>query len=185
MYGFRRFLYWTPFRPANQHEAIAVGRGRRHEGAGMGLGVGVGAIFLLLAVLWLLQLGLTYQQAQRFLARARALRRQGRVTIGASPRKLRGRAYVVLAVGPDDRVTAAEVLRGVTVFADARPEPALLGLVAAELAAGSQVPGLAPRVRAAARQAAAILHPEHAGAFTGTGRGPHRRRRPRGGVATS
>jgi DNA-binding transcriptional regulator of glucitol operon len=183
MYGFRRFLYWTPFGPANQHEAVAVGRGRRHEGAGMGLGVG--AIFLLLAVLWLIQLGLTYQQAQRFLARARALRRRGRVAIGASPKRLRGRAYVVLAVGPDDRVTAAEVLRGVTVFADARPEPALLGLAAAELAAGVQVPDLAPRVLAAARQAAAILHPEHAGALVDTGRGPHRRRRPRGGVATS
>ena len=149
------------------------------------MGLGVGAIFLLLGVLWLVQLGLAYQQAQRFMARTRALRRKGRVAIGASPKKLRGRAYVVLAVGPEDRVTAAEVLRGVTVFADARPEPALLGLAAVELAAGAQVPDLAPRVLVAARQAAAILHPEHAGALLDTGRRPHRRRRPRGGVATS
>jgi DNA-binding transcriptional regulator of glucitol operon len=159
MYGFRRFLYWTAFGPANQHEAVAVGRGRRHEGAGMGLGVG--AIFLLIAVLWLLQLGLAYQQARRFMARARALRRQGRVTIGASRRQLRGRAYVVLAVGPDDRVTAAEVLQGITVFANARPEPALLGLPAAELAAGMPVPGLGPKVSVAAQSAAAAIHPDH------------------------
>jgi DNA-binding transcriptional regulator of glucitol operon len=149
------------------------------------MGLGVGAIFLLLGVLWLLQLGLAYVQAQRFMARARALRRHGRVAIGASARRVRGRAFVMLAVGPDDRVTAAEVLRGVTVLADARPEPALLGQAAAELAAGAQVPGLAPRVQAAARSAAAVLHPEHAGALVDTGRRPHRRRRPRGGVATS
>jgi DNA-binding transcriptional regulator of glucitol operon len=124
------------------------------------MGLGVGAIFLLLAVLWLLQLGLAYRQARRFMARARALRRQGRVSIGASPRRLRGRAYVVVAVGPDDRVTAAEVLRGITVFANARPEPALVGLPAAELAAGRQVPGLPPRVLAAAYSAAAAMHPD-------------------------
>jgi DNA-binding transcriptional regulator of glucitol operon len=157
MYGLRRFLYWTAFCSANQHEAVAVGRGRRDEGAGMGLGVG--AMFLLIAVLWLLQLGLAYQQAQRFLARTRALRRRGRVAIGASPRRVRGRAYVVIAVGPDDRVTAAEVLRGITVFADAKPEPALVGLAAAKLAAGAQLPELAPRVLAAARKAPTLPHP--------------------------
>jgi DNA-binding transcriptional regulator of glucitol operon len=126
--------------------------------------MGVGWLFLLLVVLWLLQLGLAYQQAQRFMARARALRRLGKVSIGASRRQLRGRAYVIVAVGPDDRLTAAEALRGLTVFADARPVPALLGLSAAELAAGAQVPGLAPRVLAAAHSAAAALHPDRAGA---------------------
>jgi len=124
------------------------------------MSLGVGAIFLLLAVLWLLQLGLAYQQARRFMARARALRRQGRVSIGASPRKLRGRAYVVIAVGPDDRIAAAEALRGITVFADARPEPALVGLTAAELARGMDVPGLTPRVLAAAHSAAAAVYPD-------------------------
>jgi DNA-binding transcriptional regulator of glucitol operon len=125
--------------------------------------MGVGWLFLLLGVLWLLQLVLAYQQAQRFMTRARALRRLGRVSIGASRRQLRGRAYVVVAVGPDDRLTAAETLRGLTVFANARPVPALLGLPAAELAAGAQVPDLAPRVLAAAHSAAAALHPDRAG----------------------
>jgi DNA-binding transcriptional regulator of glucitol operon len=145
----------------------------------------IGWLFLLLAVLWALQLGLAYQQAQAFMARARALRRLGRVSIGASPRRIRGRAYVVVAVGPDDRVTAAEALRGVTVFANARPVPALVGLVAAELAAGVQVPDLHPRVQAAAQSAAAALHPELARASEPTGQRPRRRRRPRGGMATS
>jgi glucitol operon activator protein len=147
--------------------------------------MGVGWIFLTLAVLWVLQMGLAYQQAQQFMARARALRRLGRVSIGASPRRTRGRAFVVLAVGPDDRVTAAETLRGVTVFANSRPVPDLVGLGAAELAVGAQVPGLHPRVQAAAQSAAAALHPDLAGTPQAAGQGPHRRRRPRGGMATS
>ena len=122
--------------------------------------MGVAAIFVLLGLLWALQLVLAYQQAQRFMQRARALRRQGRVSIGASRRQLRGRAYVVLAVGPDDRVTAAEALRGLTVFANPKPVPALVGLPAAELAAGADVPGLHPRVLAAAHSAAAGVHPQ-------------------------
>ena len=96
------------------------------------------------------------------LARARALRRQGRVSIGASPRRIRGRAFVVVAVGSDDRISAAEALRGITVFANAKPAPALIGLGAADLAAGAEVGGLAPNVLAAARQAAAFVHPERA-----------------------
>lgn len=124
--------------------------------------MGIGWFFLLLAVLWLLQLLLAYQQARHFMARARALRRQGRVSIGASPRRLRGRAFVVVAVGSDDRIAAAEVLRGITVFANAKPAPALIGLQAADLAAGAEVGGLAPRVLAAAQQAAASIHPDRA-----------------------
>jgi len=53
------------------------------------------------------------------------------------------------------RLTAAESLRGLTVFANARPVPALVGLPAVELAAGAHVPDLAPRVLAAAHSAAA------------------------------
>jgi DNA-binding transcriptional regulator of glucitol operon len=147
--------------------------------------MGIGWLFLLLGVLWLLQLVLAYSQAQRFMARARKLRRLGRISIGASRRQLRGRAYVVVAVGPDDRLTAAEALRGVTVFANARPVPALVGLPAADLAAGAQVAGLAPRVLAAAHAAAAALHPDRAGEPQAPGRRPQRRRRPRGGMATS
>jgi DNA-binding transcriptional regulator of glucitol operon len=124
--------------------------------------MGIGWLFLTIGVLWTLQLLLSYQQARAFMARARALRRKGRVSIGASPRRLRGRAFVVVAVGSDDRITAAEVLRGVTVFANAKPEPALIGRRTADLAAGAEVAGLAPTVQTAARQAAAFVHPGHA-----------------------
>lgn len=124
--------------------------------------MGIGWLFLTIGVLWLLQLVLAYQQARHFMARARALRRQGRVSIGASPRRIRGRTFVVVAVGADDRITAAETLAGITVFANAKPAPALIGLRAADLAAGAEVPGLAPRVLVAAQQAAAFVHPGRA-----------------------
>jgi DNA-binding transcriptional regulator of glucitol operon len=124
--------------------------------------MGIGWLFLTIGVLWLLQLLLAYQQARHFMARARALRRQGRVSIGASPRRIRGRAFVVVAVGSDDRIVAAEALRGITVFANAKPVPALIGLRAADLAAGAEVPDLAPRVQTAAQQAAAFVHPDRA-----------------------
>jgi DNA-binding transcriptional regulator of glucitol operon len=124
--------------------------------------MGIGWLFLTIGALWALQLLLSYQQARAFMARARALRRQGRVSIGASPRRIRGRAFVVVAVGSDDRITAAEVLRGITVFANAKPEPALIGRTAAELAAGAEVAGLAPTVLVAAQQAAAFVHPDRA-----------------------
>ena len=147
--------------------------------------MGFGWFFILLGALWLLQLVLAYQQAQRFMARSRALRRRGRVSIGASPRRVRGRAYVVIAVGPDDHITAAEALRGITVFANSRPVPALVGLAADDLAAGAQVPGIAPRLLAAAHAAAAAVHPDRAAEPRATGRRPQRRRGPRGGMATS
>jgi len=124
--------------------------------------MGIGWLFLLMGVLWVLQLLLSYQQARHFMARARVLRRQGRVAIGASPRRLRGRAFVVVAVGSDDRITAAEALHGITVFANARPAPALIGRKAADLAAGAEVAGLAPNVLVAAQQAAAFVHPDRA-----------------------
>src|SRR4030095_14650428 len=87
--------------------------------------------------------------------------------------------------GPAGRAPAAEALQGITVFANARPVPALVGLPAVELAAGAGVAGLPPRVLAAAHSAAAALHPEHAGAPDATGRRSPSGRRPRGGVATS
>ena len=126
--------------------------------------MGIGWVFLSLGALWMLQLLLAWHQAQRFMRRARALRRHGRVSIGTSPRKVRGRAYVALAVAPDDRVTAAEALRGITVFANAKPVPQLVALPAAALAGGAPVPGLTPMVLTAARSAAAVVHPDRGGA---------------------
>lgn len=119
-------------------------------------------VFVILAVfaaLWLLQMVLAFAQAQRFMAVVRELRRLGHTAIGISGRRPRRCRYVALAVGPDDRVTGASVLQGVTVFAAARPVPDLVGLTAADLAFGRRLPALSAGVLAAARQAAATFHP--------------------------
>ena len=124
--------------------------------------MGIGTFFIVLALAWMAQIFLAWRQAQSFMARVRALRRSGKVAIGTSGNRLRGRAYVVLAVGPDDRVTAAETLKGATVFARSRPVPALVGRRAADLAAGD-LPELHRRVREAATATAAMLHPRPGG----------------------
>jgi hypothetical protein len=46
------------------------------------------------------------------------------------------------------------------VFANAKPVPELVGLPVAELAGGTPVPGLTPRVLTAVQSAAAFVHPD-------------------------
>lgn len=114
-------------------------------------------ILLVLAACWILQLGLTWRQARRFMAAVSAMRRQsgGRVTVGMGKHKFR-KAYVALAV-EGVTVTRALVLRGATVLADAKPEPLLTNRRLGELARGRVPPELPEPVRAAAIQAAGFL----------------------------
>jgi glucitol operon activator protein len=119
----------------------------------------VSTIFLFLAAAWLLQMGLAWWQAQAFMKHVKVLRREGKVSIGSSGGRMRGRAYVAMAVDPADRVTAAESLRGTTVFARPKPIPSLVGRVVAEIAEGGELPGLHVRIREATLSAAQILHP--------------------------
>jgi glucitol operon activator protein len=149
--------------------------------------MGMGTFFIVLALAWMGQIFLAWKQAKRFMARVRVLRQSGKVAIGSSGSRLRGRAYVVLAVGSDDRVTAAETLKGTTVFARPKPLPALVGRTVADLAAGDDLPKLHTRVREAATSSAAMFHPRPGGIA------PHplalpdpwyrRLLRPRGGAA--
>ncbi len=125
--------------------------------------MGIAVLFLALGLVWLAQLGLACLQARRFMARVRLLRRSGTVAIGVAGTRVRGRAYVALASGPDGLVTGALTLRGATVFANARTVPALVGRTTTELAgttatvAGKDLPA---RVLEAAHEAALHLHPQ-------------------------
>ena len=148
MYWFRAFLYWTTLPFPHQHGCSGIADTRSGHGDRLDLP--------LLGALWLLQLLLAWHQAQRFMRRARALRRRRGVD-RRLPRECRG-AYVALAVGPDDRVTA-EALRGLTVFANAKPVPDLVGLPAAAWRAARRCRA-SPIVLAAARSAAAVVHPD-------------------------
>jgi DNA-binding transcriptional regulator of glucitol operon len=114
-------------------------------------------IIIAVAVGWVLQLGMAWRQARRFSAAVAGLRRStgGKVSVGMGKRRLR-KAYVALAAD-GTTVTRALVLRGVTTFAQAAPEPALAGLRLRDLAEGRLPDGLSAPVAAAATQAAAFL----------------------------
>ncbi|HEX6756479.1 MAG TPA: transcriptional regulator GutM [Mycobacteriales bacterium] len=114
-------------------------------------------IIIAVAVGWVLQLGMAWRQARRFSAAVASLRKStgGRVSVGMGKRRLR-KAYVALA-GDGTTVTRALVLRGVTTFAEAEPEPALAGQRLRDLAEGRVPDGLTAPVAAGATQAAAFL----------------------------
>jgi glucitol operon activator protein len=123
--------------------------------------VELGIFFCALAAAWMIQMLLTWQQAKRFMAEVRQLRKQGKVSIGSSGSRMRGRAYVALAVSPEDRVTAARRLMGATVFARPKPVPELVGLSATEMSNGPETlpKQLHIRIREGAASAARMLHP--------------------------
>jgi glucitol operon activator protein len=107
---------------------------------------------------WMLQLYVTYQQATAFNNKVRALRTQGRVSVGAGGRRYRGgRAFVALAVDDNDVVAKALTLQGMTTFARGREVPGLRGQTVRRLAGEHDVPGLSRQQREAARQAATLF----------------------------
>lgn len=117
---------------------------------------GLTGIFVVLGVLWLLQLGLAWHQAMRFQKQVSALRRDGAaVAIGMARTRFR-KVYVALAE-QDERISAALVLTGRTVFASGRPVPELTGLRVGAVAKRRLLPELPDLVAEAAAQAAGFL----------------------------
>lgn len=75
-------------------------------------------LFILLGLMWVLQLYLTYRQMKRFYGRVRVLRKSGMLAVGMSGGMYRGRVYAVMVVNPETRIiTHAEKMSGWTVFA--------------------------------------------------------------------
>ncbi|MET0966943.1 MAG: transcriptional regulator GutM, partial [Nakamurella sp.] len=85
-----------------------------------------------------------------------ALREHGKLSVGLA-KKVGRRVFVGLTVDQQGIVTANLVLRGVTVFAVGKPNAALNGCSAADLAAGRAPQEVPPMVSAAAAQAASFL----------------------------
>jgi glucitol operon activator protein len=108
---------------------------------------------VLFVSLWVGQIALNLRQTKRFMADVAILRASGEVVIGRAKR--RGmRTYAALAVR-DDRVAGSRILKGVTVFARSKPNPALLGASLQDLIDGT-VNGLDRRTAAAATHAATL-----------------------------
>ena len=111
---------------------------------------------------WMVQMYVTYQQATAFNREVLALRRQGRVSVGVGGKRYRGgRAFVAVAIDPEDVVVDAITLQGFTTFARARALPALRGQQVSRLGGEHDVPGLSRQQRLAARQAATLFMEAH------------------------
>ncbi len=83
-------------------------------------------IFLLVAVLWLVQFVMAWWQLQRFHARIAQLRKEGRTAVGMKGNRF-GRIYGVLVANDRGLIERAEVFDGWTVFSRLRPVPGLQG----------------------------------------------------------
>ena len=91
--------------------------------------VNVGIGLVVLALLWVGQLGLSSMQYNRFYGRVRQLRKLGAATsVGFSGNIYSRRTYAVLVIDEDERVVAGEKLSGFTVFATLKPVPEVVGL---------------------------------------------------------
>lgn len=82
----------------------------------------------LIIAAWIVQIVLSYRQAIEFAHRIAEMRRAGKVAVGLGRGRFRSRVYAVVAVGRDDRVVGAEVLRGWTTLSKPKPIAGLPGL---------------------------------------------------------
>jgi|SRR6476646_1497683 len=114
------------------------------------------AIIVCVAAIWMSQRLLSIWQSLRFRRQLLALRQHGKLSVGMA-KKIGRRVFVGLTVDERGIVTANLVLRGVTVFALGKPNSALIGCRAVDLAAGRSPAGLNPMVAAAAQQSASFL----------------------------
>jgi DNA-binding transcriptional regulator of glucitol operon len=126
---------------------------------------------------WMVQLYFSYHQATAFNKAVTALRTKGTVSVGAGGKRYRGgRAFVAIAVGPDDVVIDAITLQGLTTFARARPLQGARGETVRRLGGDREIAALTRQQREAARQAATLFV---------EGRERSRKRDAEGGVPTS
>ena len=114
-------------------------------------------IFGIIAVMWVIQLYMTYRQSMRFNDVLMPLRKQGRVAIGLGGKYYKGgRAFVAIAE-KGGVVVDARVMTGATVFAKPQELPALKGLSLTQLADDGDIDGMKDKVRSAAQMAANTL----------------------------
>jgi DNA-binding transcriptional regulator of glucitol operon len=111
----------------------------------------------MVVIAWVLQLVLSYRQAIEFSHRIADLRRQGTVAVGLGRGFLRARVYAVVAVGRDDRVVGAEVLRGWSTLSNSKPIPGLPGLPYERLCDTPAVAGFDKALRDALCQVVATI----------------------------
>jgi glucitol operon activator protein len=93
----------------------------------------IAVIFVLLAIMWALQFGLTYMQMRKYTARLKIIRQAGLTAVGMAGTKYKGKSYGVLTIDKDNRVIHAEKMSGWTTFSNLRPVPQLVGMRVEEI----------------------------------------------------
>lgn len=126
----------------------------------------------LIVAAWLVQIVLSYRQAMEFAHKVADMRRLGRVVVGLGRGRLRSRVYAVVAVGHDDRVVAAEVLRGWSTLSKPKSILGLPGLPYERLCDTPAVADLERSLRDALCQVVTTLREDRPTHRTGEGGAP-------------
>ncbi len=108
-------------------------------------------------VAWVLQIVMSYRQAIAFSRRIADMRRVGTVAVGLGQGRFRSRTYAVVAIRPDGRVAAAEVLTGWSSLSAPKPIPNLPGLPIERLCGTPVVADLSPALQQALCQVVSTL----------------------------
>jgi glucitol operon activator protein len=114
----------------------------------------IGVVFLIVAVLWMVQFAAAYLQMRRFYGRLKEVRRGGLTAVGLGGGQYKGRSYAVLTVNSFGTIVHAEKFDGWTVFARLQPVPQMLGMsIDAVLSHPEQLP-VSPKLQTAFHNAA-------------------------------
>ena len=117
----------------------------------------IAVLFVLLAVMWALQFGLTYIQMRKYTKRLKIIRQDGLTAVGMSGSKYKGRTYGILTIDDQNRVIHAEKMSGWTTFSNLRPVPDLVGMNVQEIISDETVLPVSKKLRAAFQSAAKDL----------------------------
>jgi glucitol operon activator protein len=121
-----------------------------------------GSLFLVVALVWVLQLVFSLFQTRRFHGRVAVLRKGSYATgIGYSGSTWKTKVYGVLVVNDELSIIAAEKLSGFTVFAALKPVPALVGLQLDRLSSDQPVTGVSKKAWNAFQNAAGYIMAHH------------------------
>jgi len=116
------------------------------------------AIVLFLVAAWLLQIWMSAQQMRRFHATSQRLRRMGtHMAVGVAGNMYRTKTYVALVIGTGRQVVAAERISGLTVFANSKPVPEVVGMILDEVGRNDPPRGVSPKTWAALDHAAGFI----------------------------
>ncbi|TVQ24600.1 MAG: hypothetical protein EA383_10800 [Spirochaetaceae bacterium] len=121
------------------------------------------SILLALGLVWIINLTLSGYQTKRFHQRVIALRKHGSYTaVGQSGTNIKLKQYVVLVVDTDEddnveKVVVAERLSGVTVFANLKPVPELVGLSLDDIEHGERPVSVSEKTWSAAQSSVGFI----------------------------